>query len=364
MKDNKKKDVKSTQLYILLNFIDQLKMSTAKSVRISTNKIKKDKHQITCVKEDFMGKVLVIAEKPSAGADMAKVLGCTERKDGYMESAQYIVTWAVGHLIGLKTPQEHDEKYATWKLEDLPMIFDLSESLKVLPDTTKQFRVIKELIARPDVESLINAGDAGREGYLIQSWIYRMAGNKKPIKVLWASSLTEEALKKAFSSLKNDKDFYSLLQEAEARAEGDYLLGINYSRLLTLTRAGSGQALSYGRCQTTLLNLIVTRDLEIEAFKPSPYYNLEDTYGKGFKGILVAINENGTYYRKDIIYQEEAEEIHNRLFGKSAIVRMCNKEAKSNKAPLLYNLAALQKTMGTRYGYTPEETLNIAQFLK
>ncbi len=310
-----------------------------------------------------MGKVLVIAEKPAAGADMAKVLGCTERKDGYIEGKNYIVTWAVGHLIGLKEPQEHDEKYATWNLEDLPLAFDLSESLKVLPDSAKQFKVIKELIARPDVDSLINAGDAGREGYLIQSWIYRMAGNRKPVKVLWASSLTEEALRKAFSNLKNDNEFRSLLQEAEARAEGDYMLGMNYSRLLTLTRAGAGTSLAFGRCQTPLLNLVVTRDQEIENFKSTPYYNLETVYGKGFKGGLVEQNEKGTYERKDITDKASAEELLNSLQRKRAIVKSYKKDSKSRKAPLLYNLAELQKSMGSKYGYTAEDTLKLAQSL-
>lgn len=310
-----------------------------------------------------MGKILVIAEKPAAGADMAKVLGCTERKDGYIEGSHYIVTWAVGHLIGLKEPQEHDDKYASWNLEDLPISFDLSESLKVLPESAKQFRIIKDLIARSDVDSLINAGDAGREGYLIQSWIYRMAGNRKPVKVLWASSLTEEALKKAFANLKNDNEFCSLLQEAEARAEGDYMLGMNYSRLLTLTRAGAGTTLAYGRCQTPLLNLIVARDKEIEDFKSSPYYNIEITYSKGFKAGLVERNEKGTYERKDILDKESAENLLKNLQEKKATVISYKKEGKNRKAPLLYNLAALQKSMGTKYGYTPEETLEIAQSL-
>ncbi len=310
-----------------------------------------------------MGKILVIAEKPSAGVDIAKVLHCTERREGYIEGNNYIVTWAVGHLIGLKQPQEHDERYAAWRVEDLPVVFDISESLKILPDTEKQFYIIKRLMERGDIDSLINAGDAGREGYLIQSWIYRMAGNRKPIKVLWASSLTDEALRKAFANLKNDEEFRLLLQEAEARAEGDYMIGINYSRLLTLTRAADGTFLSYGRCQTPLLNLVVTRDAEIEAFRPTPYYNIETVYSKGFKGELVLQNENGFCERRDITDKVEAETLFNYLKGKKAIVKSYRKEAKNRKAPLLYNLAALQKSMGAKYGYTPEETLQLAQSL-
>ncbi len=184
-----------------------------------------------------MGKVLVIAEKPSVGRDIAKALRVSGRKDGYIENDQYIITWAIGHLIGLKYPEEHDPAHKSWRIEDLPLTFPLSESLKVLPDTAAQFKVIKTLINRKDVDYLVNAGDAGREGLLIQEWIYRMAGNRKPIKMLWISSFTEEAVRQAFSSgLKERKDFMGLLDEAEARAQGDHLLGINYSRLLTLTR--------------------------------------------------------------------------------------------------------------------------------
>mgnify|MGYP000891005270 CR=1 FL=1 len=144
-----------------------------------------------------MSKILVIAEKPSAGADIAKVLGCTDKKQGYIEGDKYIVTWAIGHLVGLKYPEEHDENLKKWSLETFPFNFPIEKSLKVLPDTSKQFTIIKNLIQRNDVSELVNAGDAGREGYLIQEWIYRLAGNKKSKKVLWASSLTDEAIKKA-----------------------------------------------------------------------------------------------------------------------------------------------------------------------
>lgn len=305
-----------------------------------------------------MGKILVIAEKPSVGNDIARVLGCTEKKDGYIEGNEYIVTWAVGHLIGLKYPEEHEERFKTWKLEDLPFHFPVSESLKVLPDTSKQFNVIKKLIHRNDVDSLINAGDAGREGYLIQEWIYRMAGNNKPVKVLWTSSVTDEALKKAFANLKENREFSSLLDEAEARAEGDQLLGINYSRVLTLTKA-SGTVLSYGRCQTPLLNLVIQRDLEIENFKPVPYYQLEISYRKGFKGIL--ISEDGK--KLDFKERTEAVNVLAECAGNEAEVVEYTTEDKSKKPPLLYDLATLQKAMGAAYGFTPDYTLSIAQSL-
>ncbi len=305
-----------------------------------------------------MGKILIIAEKPSVGADIAKALQVSGRKNGYIENEKYIVTWAVGHLIGLKYPEEHNPEFKQWKLEDLPFSFPLDQSLKVLPDTADQFQIVASLINRPYVDCLVNAGDSGREGLLIQEWIYRMAGNQKPIKMLWISSFTEEAVKKAFAQgLKERKDFLSLLDEAEARAEGDHLLGINYSRLLTLTKA-ERMTLSYGRCQTPLLHMIVARDEEIDHFRPTPYYNVSLTYGKGFKGILV--DEAGK--RIDLLGREEVEQLLAQLKDQATIVRY-QEEEKAQKAPLLYNLAGLQKAMGIQYGYTPDQTLTIAQDL-
>lgn len=307
----------------------------------------------------YMGKVLVIAEKPSVGRDIAKALRVSGKKGGYIENDQYIITWAVGHLIGLKYPEEHNPAYKAWRQEDLPLVFSLSESLKVLPDTAAQFKVIKTLINRADVDYLVNAGDAGREGLLIQEWIYRMAGNKKPIKMLWISSFTEEAVRKAFDQgLKERKDFLPLLEEAEARAQGDYLLGINYSRLLTLTRAAEKTILSYGRCQTPLLNIIVKRDEEIDRFRPTPYFNISVTYGKGFKGLMV--DEDGK--RIDLNDRARAEEILKQLATDATVVTYAEEE-KTKMAPLLYNLATLQKVMGSKYGYTPDHTLAIAQAL-
>ena len=304
-------------------------------------------------------KTLVVAEKPSVGSDIARFLGCTERKKGYIEGEKYIVTWCVGHLIGLKFPHEHDESYKAWKMEHLPFAFGINESLKVLDATKDQFKVVKELINRNDVDMLINAGDAGREGYLIQEWVYRMSGNKKPKKVLWASSFTDEALKKAFANLKDPKDFTSLLEEAEGRAEGDYLLGINYSRALTLT-VGNNQLLRYGRCQTPLLNLIVKRDREIESFVSEPYNIIQVEYQEGFTGMLVG--KDGKPLSSP--YKEYCENVIDvSIKGYPLVVDSYKEEEKSRKAPELFNLAALQKTMGSRYGYTPEETLEAAQSL-
>ena len=308
-----------------------------------------------------MGKILIVAEKPAAGQDIAKVVGATEKHNGYMEGSQYVVTWAIGHLIGLMKPYEHDEKYKKWDLQNLPISFDLSENLKVLPETGKQFKVIKELIHRSDIDMLINAGDAGREGYLIQEWIYRMAGCRLPKKVLWASSLTTSGIQSAMNNLKDNNlpEFQGILREAEARAEGDYLLGFNYSPLLTLTRAYR-QTLSYGRCQTPLLNLVCQRDAEIKNFKARPYWTIEVTYSKGFKGVLIDEESKKT---KKFLDKSEAENILQEIQGLKGTVAEYDKQEKKEKAPLLYNLAKLQQDMGRIHSYAPDETLQIAQSL-
>lgn len=306
-----------------------------------------------------MGKVLVIAEKPDAGKNIAKVLNCEGSKDGYIENDKYIVTWAVGHLIGLKMPEEHDPALKEWKMSTLPLIFDINDSLTVLPDTKKQYEIVKKLIQRSDVDYLVNAGDAGREGYLIQSWIYRCAGNKHPVKILWANSLTDEALRDAFKNLKEeDRYFKNLLQEAEARAEADYLLGMNYSRVLTLTKSRD-ITLSYGRCQTPLLFLIVLRDLEIEQFVPENYYQLQIAYAAGFSGSCIDA-EGKTLNISD---QKDAERRRQQCNGKNAVVVSFDRENKQKKAPLLFSLADLQKEMGKKYKYSPDHTLEILQVL-
>lgn len=308
-----------------------------------------------------MRKILIVAEKPAAGLDIAKVVGADKKHAGFMEGEKYVVTWAVGHLIGLKQPQEHDERYKKWDLKNLPISFDLSDSLKVLPECRKQFQVIKELIHRSDIEMLINAGDAGREGYLIQEWIYRMAGCRLPKKVLWASSLTKAGIQTAMDNLKENDlpEFQGILREAEARAEGDYLLGFNYSPLLTLTRAYK-QILAYGRCQTPLLYLVYLRDKAIREFHSEPYWNVEVTYAKGFKGILIGEDDK----KIDFLKKDEAEGICGQCKSiGSGVVLQYEKQEKSTKAPLLYNLAKLQQDMGRRYSFSPDKTLEIVQAL-
>lgn len=306
-------------------------------------------------------KTLIVAEKPNAGKDIARVLGVTENHRDYLENEKYVVTWAVGHLIQLKNPEDVDERYKQWKIEDLPLPYE--NGLKVMSKTRGQFKVIKELIHRPDINCIINAGDAGREGLLIQTWIYRMAGNRHPVKILWATSLTDQAILEAMEKLHSggEPEFVNLFREAEARAIADQMYGYNYSRLLTLLYAepGSKTVLSYGRCQTPLLNLIYKRDMEYEKFKPVPYWTMNVTYSKGFSGVEVS----ESYSTVKCLKKELAEKSMAECKGKAAIVKICKKEEKKLKAPALFNLSELQSTLGKKYGYTPDKTLSIAQKL-
>lgn len=315
-----------------------------------------------------MGKALAVAEKPSVGRDIAAAIGVedTDSRKGYLENDKYIVTWAVGHLIGLKEPHEHDERYRSWALEDLPLSFEISRSLKVLDkDKTKQqFYCIKELIHRNDVDCIINCGDAGDEGELIQAWIYRMAKNSKPVKRLWISSFTPEAVREGFRNLKDNNlpEYNHLLVKAESRALADWILGMNYSRGLSLIYSQPGKTLSYGRCQTPLLNLLCKREVEIRSFVSVPYYNVEAEFiaeeGK-YKGKL--INDQGKYI--NIASRDDASNIVAHIGNEKGIIRNYRSAQKKKNAPLLFNLGALQQIAGTKYGYTAEETLTYAQKL-
>lgn len=308
-----------------------------------------------------MKKTLVIAEKKLAALPMAKVLNCTEEKDGYFEGDEYIITWADGHLIGYKYPEEYNADYKEWKLSDLPLKFEPDKCLKVLQGKEKQFEVIKRLIQGDETDSIINAGDAGREGYLIQYWIYKLAENRKPIKVLWASSLTEDALRKAFGNLHDDSEFEDIRKEAEARAEMDYILGMNYSRLLTL-KCSNDMTLPYGRCMTTLLNLIIERENEISEFEPRKSYSVEAEFKDGFKAVLVDPE------KKEIVFEHASEangvikEITQREELIGSVYELTAKE-KSESIASLYSLPELQAVMGKKYKYSPAETLQIAQSL-
>lgn len=299
----------------------------------------------------------MIAEKYPAACDIANVLKCAEKREGYIEGDDYIITWADGHLIGFQYPEEYNLEYKEWKLEDLPLQFDAESCLKILPGKEQQFEIVKRLIQGPETDKIINAGDAGREGYLLQYWIYKMAGNKKPVKVLWTSSLTENAILEAFANLHEEKEFEGILEEAETRAEMDYILGMNYSRLLTL-KCSKDVTLPYGRCMTSLLNLIIKKEKEISAYETRKTYGIEVEFEEGVKGTLLDAEE------KELIFESkgEAEEILGEL-GTEGWISGIKVKRKETRAPLLFSLPELQGVIGRKYKYSPAKTLQIAQAL-
>lgn len=301
-----------------------------------------------------MGKILVIAEKPSVGKSLAKFLKCNDNKKNYIEGNKYIVTWAFGHLATLKEPEDYIAEDKVWSIERLPII-PKQFGIKVNEATRGQFEVIKALINRSDVDSLINAGDSGREGELIQRYIYSLAGNTKPIKRLWVSSMTEDSFRKGFNELKDQSDFDNLYEAAVTRGELDWLYGLNYTRAFT-KKYGNSRVLSVGRCQTPILKLITDRDKAIDEFVPKEYFELEADFGK-YKGKYI---KNKT---TRIDTPEEVAALIKKLEGNEGEIVSLTEEKKEVPAPLLYNLSSLSQKMNTKYGFTAQKTLDVLQVL-
>ena len=299
-------------------------------------------------------KKLVIAEKPSVGRDIARVLGCKQQGKKYIEGNEYIVTWGLGHLVTLADPEGYDKKLKTWRMEDLPMMPERFK-LVVIPQTRGQFQAVKSLIERKDVAEIIIATDAGREGELVARWILAKAGNKKPLKRLWISSVTDKAIRDGFAHLKNAKEYENLYHAATARAESDWLVGINATRALTCKYNAQ---LSCGRVQTPTLAMIAAREEEIRHFTPKLYYGLQLT-GKGI-----------TFTWKDkksgssaTFSKEKNEEIYKNLSGKTAVVAEVKKTKKTSQAEGLYDLTDLSRDANQRFGFSAKQTLNIMQSL-
>lgn len=303
-----------------------------------------------------MSKILVIAEKPNAARDYASVLGCYERHKGYIEGPKYVVTWALGHLCTLKEPHEYREEWKKWSLDLLPIVPDKFE-IKLVEDVKEQFLIIKKLIHRDDVVSIINGGDAGREGELIQRYILEQAGNKKPVKRLWVSSLTKDAIEDGFKNLKRAEEFDKLYESALARSQVDWLYGMNYTRAFTKKYGNGKNVLSVGRCQTPLLKLIVDRDMEIDNFKPQPFYEIISNFND-YSGKYIDKDKNSRIFNK-----EEVKVIVNKIKGRTGIITEINEEKKSFPAPLLFNLNTLSQKMNKKYGFTAQHTLEVLQNL-
>ena len=298
-------------------------------------------------------KHLVIAEKPSVARDIARVLGCSKKNNSYIEGKDYVVTWALGHLVTLADPEEYGEQYKTWRMDTLPMLPDRWK-LVVIKQTSRQYHAVKEQIFRKDISDIIIATDAGREGELVARWILGKAGNRKPLKRLWISSVTDKAIREGFSHLRLGKDYENLYHAAVARAEADWEVGINATRALTCKYNAQ---LSCGRVQTPTLAMIAAREEEIKKFIPKLYYGLKAVV----KGIPFtwtdAKNNSGRTFDKSRI-----ENIYKKAAQKIRITEV-KKKTKKTYSPALYDLTALQREANQRYGYSAKETLNIMQRL-
>ena len=300
-------------------------------------------------------KTLVIAEKPSVGRDIARVLGCKRQADGALEGSQYIVTWGLGHLVELADPEGYDPKYKDWKMEDLPMMPEPFK-LEVIGQTAKQFKVVRNQIHRKDVGEIVIATDAGREGELVARLILKKAGTDKPLKRLWISSVTDKAIREGFAHLRDGREYEPLYDAAMCRAEADWLVGINATRALTCKYNAQ---LSCGRVQTPTLAIIAKREKEIREFVPKPYYGLT-AYGTPAVTLTWRDEKSGSYRSFDknrIVSLEKA------LRGKDGVVTEVKRTAKRTSAPLLYDLTELQREANRRFHYSAKETLNIMQRL-
>lgn len=302
-----------------------------------------------------MSKVVVLAEKPSVGRDLARVLQCNQKGNGYFQGTKYIVTWALGHLVTLADPEVYDDKYKSWRLEDLPML-PPQLKLVVIKQSGKQFHIVKEQMNRKDVSEIIIATDAGREGELVARWIIEKAHVHKPIKRLWISSVTDKAIKEGFAKLKPGKEYENLFASAVARAEADWLVGINATRALTCKYNAQ---LSCGRVQTPTLAIIASREEEIKKFKPKEFYGITATGSNNLKLIW----QDGKTKNTKTFDQNLCETILASIKGKQAEIIEVDKAHKKKFSPQLYDLTELQRDGNKLFGFSPKETTSIMQRL-
>ena len=299
-------------------------------------------------------KSLVIAEKPSVARDIARVLHCSQKGNGCLEGRDYVVTWALGHLVTLADPEDYDKKYVKWEMNTLPMMPE-EMKLVVIKQTAKQYSAVKAQLHRKDIKDIIIATDAGREGELVARWILEKAQCHKPIRRLWISSVTDKAISEGFANLKNGHEYDNLYRAAQARAEADWLVGMNGTRALTCKYNAQ---LSCGRVQTPTLAMVAGREKEIREFKPQEYYGVtlqaggvrwtwRDEKSKGFR----------------TFQKERAEEILKRAAGGTLEVTAVNRKPQVTPAPGLYDLTTLQREANQKYGFSAKETLNIRQRL-
>ena len=296
--------------------------------------------------------IVCIAEKPSVAKDIARIIGATSSHEGYMEGNGYQVTWTFGHLCTLKEPHDYTPMWKSWSLTSLPMIPERF-GIKLIdqPSIKKQFAIIESLMQKAD--RIVNCGDAGQEGELIQRWVMQKAGAKCPVSRLWISSMTDEAISEGFTQLKDQADYQPLYMAGLSRAIGDWLLGMNATRLYTLKYGQNRQVLSIGRVQTPTLALIVNRQKEIENFKPEPYWVLATVYR----------DTTFTATKGKFTSKEEGEQAFATIEGKPFVVTKIEKKEGKEQPPQLYDLTSLQVDCNRKFGFSAEMTLNLIQSL-
>ncbi len=290
---------------------------------------------------NWIMKSLVIAEKPSVGRDIARVLGCRQGGSGFLEGRDYIVTWALGHLVELADPESYGDQWKEWKLETLPMLPEKLET-QVIKKTGKQYQAVKAQMRRKDVGEIVIATDAGREGELVARWIIQKAGVRKPMKRLWISSVTDQAIRQGFSHLGDASDYQDLYEAAVARAEADWLVGLNATRALTVKHNAQ---LSCGRVQTPTLAIIAMREKEIREFVPKAYYGLKATGGGASWNWRPKGGGHTTFSR------QEAQKALESVRGGTAVVEAVRSRKQKSYAPALYDLTSLQQDANRIYGF-------------
>ncbi len=332
-----------------------------------------------------MSKTLVIAEKPSVGGDLARVLkGPFKKQEGFLEGPEHVVTWAVGHLVQLADPDEYDPKFKTWRMPDLPIVPEKFKLVVRDERSRKQMSVVTKQLGRDDVDEVVNACDAGREGELIFAYLYEKAKAKKPVRRLWLNSMTNAAMKEAFKELRPASEFAKLEQAARSRSEADWIVGMNATRAATIRlRSSFDGAVSLGRVQTPTLAIVARREEEIRAFKPEPYWLVDATFAAG---PLAGGAENGAVdadgtagdganpersyigrfhagAKPRIASEAEAVAIVEACEGKQGKITKLEKKKQKERAPMLYDLTTLQREANTRYGFSARRTLAAAQRL-
>ncbi len=324
-----------------------------------------------------MSKTLLVAEKPSVGQDLARVLpGPFKKQEGFLEGPEHVVTWAVGHLVQLAEPEAYDAKYKSWRMADLPIVPERFK-LEVRDERSrKQMSVVTKQLGREDVEEVVNACDAGREGELIFAYLFEKAKGKKPVKRLWLNSMTSAAMKSALASLRPAQDFERLEQAARSRSEADWIVGMNATRAATIRlRSSFDGAVSLGRVQTPTLAIVARREEEIKAFKPEPYWLVDATFAAAAlegeaSGERVYIGNfqapagsPGNTKGPRIGTEQEALEIVAACEGRAGTITKLEKKEQREKAPMLYDLTTLQREANNRYGFSAKRTLGAAQRL-